>query len=174
MPNDLKVINALMDAWKVQDVQQTLAFLSDDIVFVVNHDEVASTDMGVTRGKAAVAALMTHMTTDFEYAEYDQSLLSLIDGVARIRTRYRIVHRTTGYDLAASKLMIVHLLDGLAAKVEQIEDAAMVAAFMKLARGYVTQAGRAEWNAYAEAGTTTDGRACDTPRPLPADEPQPR
>ena len=174
MPNDLHVINALMDAWQVQDVQRTLALLSDDIMFVVNHDERASADVGVTRGKAAIAALMTHVTTDFDYAGYDQSLLSLIDGVARIRTRYRIVHRTTGYDLAATKLMIVHLRDGLAVKVEQIEDAAMVAAFMKLARGYVTPAGQAEWNAYAEAGTTKDGAALDAPRPLPADEPQPR
>jgi ketosteroid isomerase-like protein len=132
---DQAVIKRLLDCWAVQDVEETLACLSDDVIYQLYICKSACSFGGETIGKDAVRAMLFDLLACFAYLDYEPTLLGVRDGVARIQTRYVLHHLASGTTLEGSKRFVCTLQGGIVSRVYEYHDRAMFEAFMNLAGG---------------------------------------
>ncbi len=122
----------LIESWQAQDVEQTLALCHADIVFLLNAEPETLPYAVEARGKVAVRTLMSEMLAVWERLSYVQVLLGADRDVGRVQTSYRLRHRPSGEILIGTKRSVVQIRDGLATEIKQHEDAARLAAFLRL------------------------------------------
>lgn len=134
---DRDVIARLIESWTAQDIDATIDLLHDDVIYRLHSDPDAAYT-GETSGKGEVRGLLEFMLAEWDYIHYEPQLMGVEGGVARIQVRYRLQHRLSGEILGGSKRTVIRLRDGLVAEIDEYEDVALVAAFMRLAKSYIT------------------------------------
>jgi ketosteroid isomerase-like protein len=137
---DRAVIEAVLRFWSVQDVEQTLACFSDDIVYQLYMCRSATPFGGEVIGIDDVRDLLFDILADFDYVRYEPTVLSVHDGVARIQTAYVLRHRASGEELGGSKRFICTLQNQRITRVFEYHDVALVEAFLRHAKGVAPSA----------------------------------
>jgi len=132
MNTNHKLMVSLIESWQAEDVEQTLALCHADVVFVLNADAETLPYAVEARGKAAVRTLMSEMLAVWERLSYSQALLGTDGDIGRVQTSYKLRHRPSGEILSGTKRSVVQIRDGLVTEIKQHEDAARLAAFLRL------------------------------------------
>jgi ketosteroid isomerase-like protein len=132
---DRAVIEDVLRFWCVQDVEQTLAYFSDDVVYQLYMCRSATPFGGEVIGIDAVRDLLFDILADFDYVAYVPTVLSVHNGVARIQTSYVLQHRASGEELSGSKRFICTLQDHQISRVFEYHDVALIEAFLRQATG---------------------------------------
>jgi len=131
---DLEAVEAVLTYWAVQDVEMTVSLFAEDIVYQLYVSRSAK-PYGIERtGKEAVKGMLYDLLAEFDYLTYEADILEVSRGVARIQQRYVLRHRSSGEELAGSKRFVCTLQNGLFTRIHEYHDAALVEAFMKLAK----------------------------------------
>jgi ketosteroid isomerase-like protein len=134
---DRSQVEALLQYWSVQDVEQTLDCLADDVIYQLYICRSALPFGGEMTGKPAVRDLLFDILAHFDYLHYEPVILNVSGGVARIHTHYVMRHRASGEHLAGSKRFVCTLQDGLITRVFEYHDVALIEAFMRHANGRI-------------------------------------
>jgi ketosteroid isomerase-like protein len=142
MCTNSNLIELLIAYWKVQDIEMTLRLCHDDVVYQLHVDPIAVPYAGETRGKDAFRETMHHMQKEWDYVRYESVLLGIEDSVARVQTQFSYRHRASGETLAGSKRWVIVIRDGLVARVDDYQDAALIAAFMRLCQDHMLNLGQ--------------------------------
>ncbi len=137
MSNALAVIETFVDAWRLQDIELTLATLHEAVIYRLHLEPGSHPHAGSTVGKLAMAAVMGETARDWDHLYYQPTLLGVDEDIARVQVRYQIIHRASRSLLAGSNRMIVKVKDDRVVEIDQFEDAARIAAFMRYVAGCV-------------------------------------
>jgi ketosteroid isomerase-like protein len=128
------VVISFLQSWMAQDVEMTVAHAADDVVYALHISNEALPFGGETHGKERIKGVLYAILADFDYLKYEPVILSVRGDVVRVQVSYVYHHRRTGEDLVGSKRLVIKLKDGLVTRVDEYHDAALVEAFMRLAR----------------------------------------
>ena len=124
-----------------------LSLFADNIVYTLNIDPLGGEPSGRAlpeppsdladyqterRGKNEVRAMLYALLADFDYLHYDARMRDTLGGVVRVNARYTLRHRATGEVLTGTKRFVCHVEGELLARVDEFQDAALVAAFRRL------------------------------------------
>lgn len=126
------VVGSFLACWSVQDVEMTIAHVHDDFVYALYISETALPYGGETRGKDNVRAVLYAILAEFDYLRYEPEVISVEGDVVRVTVAFTYHHRRTGENLSGTKRFVIHLKDGLMARIDEYHDAAKVEAFMRL------------------------------------------
>ena len=127
------VVESLLAYWRVQDVEMAMAHAADNIVYKLFISETALPFAGETRGKANLRNVLYTILTDFDYLQYEPTIVAVEDDVVRVQVQFTYHHRPSGGNLAGSKRMVMTVKDGLITRIDEYHDARMVESFMRLA-----------------------------------------
>jgi len=131
---DIAAVEAVIAYWAAQDVEMTVSMFADDIVYQLYVSRSAQHICIERTGRSAVRSMLYDLLADFDYLSYEADILEVNNGVARVHTSYIMRHRATGDELAGSKRFVCTLKNGLFTRLHEYHDAALVEAFMKLAK----------------------------------------
>ena len=137
-----EVVAASLEAWARRDLEQSLSYMDDDVVFTFNAGEGQLLLAGASRGKDEVRRRLQEILDLFDF----QALVleSLRDDGETVRTSmlfyYR--HKASGLNVEGRYRQVVRVESGLIVRVDEYHDAAAVDAFLRLAAE--TAAKRAE------------------------------
>jgi ketosteroid isomerase-like protein len=124
-----ELVKRALACWRFQDVEQTLAVCSEDILYRLYICPSALPSGGEARGKEAVRSLLHDFLGQFGYVSYVPTVLSLTDGIARIQTRFVLRHRASAEELAGSKRFVCTFEGGQITRIVEYHDAALFTAF---------------------------------------------
>jgi ketosteroid isomerase-like protein len=131
MPHTRRLVEDLARWWKANDVDRTLAVMADDIVYVLH----GSTPIERS-GKPAFGALLRHMSLQWDYEQYESTVMGVTEGadsdVVRVKTDFAYRHRASGRLLSGSKRFKLTVRDGVVVRIDEFQDEEMVRAFMRL------------------------------------------
>jgi ketosteroid isomerase-like protein len=130
--DDRRLVEDLIRFWTVQDVEQTLALMSDDVVYRHFVSPTATPFGGETRGQSEMRRVLYGILAQLDYIVYQPTLLDVADGIARVHVHFTFLHRATGEELTGSKRMILRLAGGKVVAIDEHNDAGMVEAFYRL------------------------------------------
>lgn len=127
------VVESMLAYWRVQDVEMAMAFAAEDIVYTLFISETALPFAGETRGKANLRNVLYTVLADFDYLQYEPTIVAVEDDIVRVQVRFTYHHRPSGGNLAGSKRLVMRIENGLIARIDEFHDARMVESFMRLA-----------------------------------------
>ena len=128
------VIEEVLKRWRTQDVASTFVFTAENVVYALYIAEELAPFAGVTEGRDAMMAAFYKMIEEFDYLEYEPTIMGVEGDVVRVHTRYRYRHRRTGSDVGGSYRTVFTVRDGLVVRCEEYVDRELVEAFMRLVR----------------------------------------
>jgi ketosteroid isomerase-like protein len=126
------LVAAFLARWRVQDVEMTLEYTNEDIVYALYISDTALPYGGETRGKANIRNVLYAILAEFDYLKYEPTIVAVDGDVVRAQVQFIYHHRLTGENLAGSKRLVFTVRDGLIVRIEEYHDAGMVEAFMRL------------------------------------------
>lgn len=126
------IIAGLYAAWSMQDVEATLAYCSDDIVYFVHQPDGANWIGGEISGKPAVRAYLQMLRDTWEFLLLTPGPFDIRGGEVREYLQFRSRHRATGQVMEGHKRHIWQIIDGRITRCEEFQDAAVVAAFLRM------------------------------------------
>jgi ketosteroid isomerase-like protein len=129
------VVASFFECWRVQDVEMALVHLHPDIVYVIHNGPDASPLAGVYCGIEQVRELGYTVLAEFDYVHYEPTIVSDDGNIVRGRVVFGLRHRVSGFIIEGSQRSLFEVRDGLITRVDIYEDARLVEAFMRLARG---------------------------------------
>ena len=127
------VVESLLACWRVQDVEMAMAHAADDIVYTLFISETALPFAGETRGKTNLRNVLYTILADFDYLQYEPTIVAVEDDVVRVQVQFTYHHRPSGGNLAGSKRMVMTVENDLITRIDEFHDARMVETFMRLA-----------------------------------------
>lgn len=129
---DIEVVGLFFEYWKVQDVELALSLASEDVVYNLYLSDAAVPHGGATRGREKCRDVLYMVLADFDYLEYQPTVVGQEAEAVRAHVRFRYHHRRTGGELSGTKRMVFTVRDGVIMQVDEYHDAGMVEAFMRL------------------------------------------
>ncbi len=129
---DIEVVGLFFEYWKAQDVEMALSLASEDVVYNLYLSDAAVPHGGETRGREKCRDVLYMVLADFDYLEYQPTIVGQEAEAVRAHVRFRYHHRRTGGELSGTKRMVFTVRDGLIAQVDEYHDAGLVEAFMRL------------------------------------------
>ncbi len=90
------VIGRLYAAWKARDLANVLAYLSDDVVFVLHVPATALPIGGETKGKAAVGAALHTLLDAYDFLSYEPGAVTGDDRRCKAEVHFRYRQKATG------------------------------------------------------------------------------
>ncbi len=132
--NARSVIEAVIKAWSAQDVETTISYCSDDVVYALHISEQAVPFAGASEGKDAVRATLHMMLEMFDYLKFDQWIVGFAGETVRVQTQFKLHHRRTGENLEGSMRTIFTVKNGLMTRCDEYLDEGLVETFMRLVR----------------------------------------
>lgn len=129
------VVASFFECWRVQDLEMALVHAHPDIVYVIHNGPDASPLAGVYCGIDRVRELGYTVLAEFDYVHYEPTIVSNEDDIVRARVVFALRHRVSGLIIEGSQRSLFEVRDGLISRVDIYEDARLVEAFMRMARG---------------------------------------
>jgi ketosteroid isomerase-like protein len=127
------VVTSFFNYWRVQDLEVALSHLHDDVVYSFHNGPEAAPFSGSYRGMESCRALGYKVLADFDYLDYEPTIVNAGNSVVSAHVRFRLRHRATGHVIEGSQRSIFQVRDGLIASIDIYEDSARIEAYMKLA-----------------------------------------
>ena len=134
-PAAFEVVKQALAYWKVQDVEQTLAHYSEDIVYRSFTFHNAFPTVQVLRGRDEIRDMMFDVLAQFDYIRYEPVTIDVIGGIAHVQVAFDLRHRTSGEHLSGSKWQFFVVSGGQIQRIHQFHDETLVTAFLRMARG---------------------------------------
>jgi len=134
-----EVVKASLEAWGRRDIEQSLSYMDDDVVFTFNAGEGQLQLAGTCQGKDQVRPRLQEILDLFDF----QALVveSLRDDGEAIRTSmlfyYR--HKASGLTVEGRYRQVMRVENGRIVRVDEYHDAAAVEAFMRMAADTVAR-----------------------------------
>ena len=129
------VVASFFAYWRVQDLDMAVAHGHPDVVYTIHNGRAALPFSGVYRGPEACRELGYAVLAEFDYLDYEPTIISVDGGIVRAHVFFRYRHRASGNVIAGSRRLVFDIREGLIARIDSYEDAAKFEAFMRLARG---------------------------------------
>lgn len=129
------VIASFFACWRVQDLEMALVHVHPEIVYELHNGPDASPLAGVYRGIDRVRDLGYSVLAEFDYIRYEPTIVGVDGDIVRAQVIFGLRHRVSGHVIEGSQRSVFVVRDGLIRSIDVYEDALMVAAFMRLARG---------------------------------------
>lgn len=134
MRNDAEaVIEGLFAAWRMQDIEATLAYCADDMVYEVHQPDGITGLGGVMIGRAQIRSYLEAVCARWEFLELAPVSLFVQDDCVRGQTQFRSLHRRTGLPLAGTKRHVWRVAGSRVARCDEYQDAVQLKAFLALA-----------------------------------------
>jgi ketosteroid isomerase-like protein len=128
------VVAAVIKAWSAQDVETTVSYCSDDVVYALHISEQAVPFAGASEGKDAVRGTLHMMLEMFDYLKFDQRIVGFSGEVVRVQTQFKLHHRRTGENLECSMRTLFTVRNGAVTRCDEYLDEGLVETFMRLVR----------------------------------------
>ena len=129
---DTEVVDLFFEYWKAQDVEMAMSLATEGVVYNLYLSDAAVPHGGETRGREKCRDVLYMVLADFDYLEYQPTIVGQEADAVRAQVRFRYHHRRTGGELSGTKRMVFTIRDGLIAQVDEYHDAGLVEAFMRL------------------------------------------
>jgi ketosteroid isomerase-like protein len=126
------VVDLFFQYWCVQDVENTMALTSDDVVYQLNISETALAFGGTTRGREAVRDAFYTMLAGWNYLVTDVTHLVVDGPTAKARIRFRYHHIKSDTIIDGTFTFVIEVADGLITRVDAIHDKERIEAFLRL------------------------------------------
>lgn len=137
MRNDAEaVVEGLYAAWRLQDVEATLAYCADDFRYTVHQPEGITGLGGKMRGKDQVREYLHALCQRWQFEQLAPVALTVRGDVVRGLTRFRSVHRRTGLVYAGRKRHVWRVKAGRIVKIDEYQDAVELKAFLAMAEAH--------------------------------------
>lgn len=127
-------VEAIIACWNTQDVELTMAYISDDAVYALYVSEQTVPFAGVSEGKDAIRSTLYMMLEQFDYLRFDRAIVAVNGDVVRVQTQFKFHHRRTGQNLEGSMRTVFTVRDGLVVRCDEYLDEELLDAFMRLVR----------------------------------------
>jgi ketosteroid isomerase-like protein len=120
--------------WAVQDVEQTVALLSENVISVVHLDDSARGMSGVRAGRDAIAEGLYGNLATWHYLKFAWKLTGVKGETARVHIAFDYMHQRTGLRHEGTMRKVLTVLGGSITRIEVHHDAPAIAAYMQLVR----------------------------------------
>jgi ketosteroid isomerase-like protein len=128
----IELIQTLLSAWGTQDVDRMGNIIADDVVYELygsRHGVLASQ---IIEGKVSFRTNALQTLAQFDYLQFNPTVLGINNDVARIQVEYVLHHWASGHELAATKRLVIKLSRRRISRIEAYYDRALVQAFVNL------------------------------------------
>ena len=126
------VVTAFMALWAAQDVTETVALLTPDVVSFVYLDKSAGGMSGQKTGRDSVAEGLYGNLATWHYLQFDWTVVGVEHNTGRAQVTFEYQHQKTDLRYAGTMRMIFVVTDGMICRVECHHDEPRIVAFMKL------------------------------------------
>lgn len=126
------VVASFLKYWRVQDLEMALAHLHPGIVYTLHNGPDARPFSGSHVGIDSCRQLGYTVLAEFDYLDYEPTIVSVKGRTVNVHVVARLRHRTTGHVAEGSQRSVFEVRDGLIAKIDIYEDAPRIEAFMRL------------------------------------------
>ena len=127
-----RVIEEGLDAWASGDLEKTLDYFSDDVVYTLHLEEEAVPLAGENVGKAALRAAFAGTRAAFEYILFRRMPLTVDGNRAHNQVEFMFRHYGTGETLTGRARFVWRVENGLITRCQEHHDAERIRAFMRL------------------------------------------
>lgn len=127
------VVSGLYAAWRLQDLEATLAYFHDDLRFTSHEPDGIRGLGGNMLGKAAFRSYLIAVRNAWEFVIIRPSPFVIDGEILREHTRFSAIHRRTGLPLESSKRHVWRVRDGRVAECDEYQDAVKIDAFRRMA-----------------------------------------
>jgi len=128
------VVASFLAYWSVQDLEMALAHGHPDVVYTIHNGRDASPLAGVYRGVEACRDLGYAMLAEFDYLNYEPTIVAVEDAIVRAQVNFRYRHRATGNIIEGSRRLVFEIRDDLIYRLDSYEDTLRLEAFMRMSR----------------------------------------
>ena len=128
------VVASFFAYWRVQDLDMAVAHGHPDVIYTIYNGSDALPFAGTYRGPEACRELGYTVLAEFDYLDYEPTIISVDGCIVRTHVFFRYRHRASGNVIDGSRRLVFEIRDGLIARIDSYEDAAKFEAFMRLAR----------------------------------------
>ena len=127
-----RVIEEGLDAWAAGDLEATMRYFSEDVVYTLHLEENAVPLAGETRGKAALRAAFAGTRAAFEYILFRRMPLTINGNRAHNQVEFMFRHYATGELLTGRARFVWTVENSLITRCQEYHDAERISAFMRL------------------------------------------
>lgn len=128
------VVASFFAYWSVQDLAMAVAQAHPDVVYTIHNGRDASPLAGVYRGPEACRDLGYAMLAEFDYLNYEPTIVAVEDNIVRAQVNFRYRHRKTGNIIEGSRRLVFEIKEGLIYRLDSYEDTRRLEAFMRMSR----------------------------------------
>lgn len=126
------VVEGLYAALRLTDVEATLAYCADHMVYVLHGPSGRSRYGGEIVGKAAVRSYLNAVVKAWEFLLIEPGPFRVEGGVIREVTRFRSRFRVTGDILESQKRHVWMVEKGMVTRCDEYQDAKLMKAFLEM------------------------------------------
>ena len=126
------VIEGLFAAWRLADIEATLSYCSDDIVYQLHVPDSVARFNGELVGKAAVRQYLSEVAAKWDFLILEPGPMQIDGGIVREVTEFKSRLRATGDIIESHKRHIWHVEHGLVTRCEEFQDSQLLRAFFGL------------------------------------------
>jgi len=105
-----------------------------EFVYTIHNGRDASPLAGVYRGLDACRDLGYAMLAEFDYLNYEPTIVGVEDNIVRAQVNFRYRHRATGNIIEGSRRLVFEIKDDLIYRLDSYEDTLRLEAFMRMSR----------------------------------------
>jgi ketosteroid isomerase-like protein len=127
------VVEGFFAAWEQQDVETSLAYCVEDIVYSVKQP---SGVYGLGReicGKPALRSYLNALVAVWEFLDLRGEIVGVEGDTVRVTTHFRCRHRPTGETIDGRKRHVWKIETGRVLSCTEYQDAFALAAFLRMA-----------------------------------------
>jgi ketosteroid isomerase-like protein len=128
------VVASFFAYWRVQDLEMAVAQAHPDVVYTIHNGPDASPLAGVYRGPEACRDLGYAMLSEFDYLNYEPTIVAVEESIVRAQVNFRYRHRNTGNIIEGSRRLVFEIKDDLIYRLDSYEDTRRLEAFMRMSR----------------------------------------
>ncbi len=132
------IIAGLLSAWRLQDIDATLAYCDPHIRYRVHQPVNVTGFGGETMGIDEVRDYMEAVCHRWTFLDLKPTACIVLGPVVRNQTYFRSIHRRSGQIVDGIKRHIWRVDNGRVAECDEYHDAAGLAAFVRMAESTVT------------------------------------
>lgn len=127
------IIEEILAMWCAQDVERTIACLSEDAVYQLYISEDALPYGGQTRGRDAIRTMFFTMLADWDYLDTTVTNMTIQGSSAHAQVTFLYRHRKSGGMFDGSLRFVFAVEDGFVSRIDEYHDQARFEAFLKFA-----------------------------------------
>jgi uncharacterized protein len=125
-------LEAAYAAWAARDLDATLAWFADDVVFIIHLPPDVAPFMGEARGKDQLRPRLQAIIDEFDFLEYVPLQIVAAGESLHSRVAFHYRHKTTGLEYDGTMRHVWRVEGDKIVRFEEFHDAERVRSFFKL------------------------------------------